>query len=116
MKSFRGITLVLVLCCAGVARCETYDYIIAGAGTCGLVLANRLSEDPGVRVAVIEPGDDVRDNPNVTDITRFTAALTTPISWQYASEPQPGAGNRSVTYFGGKAIGGTSTINGKSWW
>ncbi|KAI1085603.1 putative GMC oxidoreductase [Whalleya microplaca] len=98
-----------------IARCETFDYVIAGAGTCGLVLANRLSEDPDIRVAVIEPGDDVRNNPNVTDVSAFTVALGTEIDWQYTTTPQLGAGNRSIAYHAGKAIGGTSTINGMTY-
>lgn len=99
---------------SSIARCaETFDYVIAGAGTCGLVLANRLSEDPNVRVAVIEAGDDVRNNPNVTEITAFGNALNTPIAWQYSTVPQVRAGNKSIAYYGGKAIGGTSTINGE---
>lgn len=104
----------LLLAWSAIARCETFDYVIAGAGTCGLVLANRLSEDPSVRVAVIEVGDDVRDNPNVTAITGFGTALNTPIAWKYHTVPQPGAGNKSIAYSGGKAIGGTTTINGES--
>lgn len=103
----------LLLTWAAIVRCETFDYVIAGAGTCGLVLANRLSEDPSVRVAVIEVGDDVRNNPNVTSVTGFGTALNTPIAWQYHTVPQPGAANKSIAYHGGKAIGGTSTINGK---
>ncbi|KAI0603127.1 glucose oxidase [Biscogniauxia sp. FL1348] len=94
---------------------QVYDYVIAGAGTCGLVLANRLSEDPNVRVAVIEPGADVRNNPNVTDVSAFTVAFNTSIDWQYVTTPQPGAGNRSIAYHAGKAIGGTSTINGMTY-
>jgi choline dehydrogenase len=92
---------------------ETFDYIIAGAGTCGLVLANRLSADPRLRVAVIEPGDDVRNNINVTSTGLFTAAFGTSIDWQYTTTPQPGASNRSIPWHAGKAIGGTSTINGR---
>ncbi|KAI0455677.1 GMC oxidoreductase [Xylaria acuta] len=94
---------------------ETFDYIIAGAGTCGLVLANRLSADPKIRVAVIEPGDDVRNNINVTDPSLFTVAFDTSIDWQYSTTPQPAAGNRTIPWHAGKAIGGTSTINGMTY-
>jgi choline dehydrogenase len=108
MKIRAGIVLAL----SARAACEMFDYIIAGAGTCGLVLANRLSEDPKIRVAVIEPGGDVRDNVNVTDPGLFTVAFDTSIDWQYATTPQAAAGNRSLPWHAGKAIGGTSTING----
>ncbi|KAI1661826.1 putative GMC oxidoreductase [Daldinia decipiens] len=97
------------------AKCETFDYVIAGAGTCGLVLANRLSEDPNIQVAIVEPGDDVRNNPNVTDVGAFLRALNTEIDWQYATTPQPGADNKSIPFHAGKAIGGTSTINGMTY-
>ncbi|KAI1375851.1 putative GMC oxidoreductase [Hypoxylon crocopeplum] len=108
------ISLVL-LALSVEARQESFDYVIAGAGTCGLVLANRLSEDPNVRVAVIEPGGDVRNNPNVTDVTGFTQALNTDIDWQYSTTPQPGGSNMSIPFHAGKAIGGTSTINGMTY-
>jgi choline dehydrogenase-like flavoprotein len=42
-----------------------YDYVIVGAGPSGLVMANRLSEDPLTTVAVIEAGQDERENPLV---------------------------------------------------
>ena len=53
-----GITFAAVLGLAAQGSCDTFDYVIAGAGTAGLVLANRLSEDPSIRVAVIDPGQD----------------------------------------------------------
>lgn len=108
-------TALLALASAPSALGETFDYIIAGAGTCGLVLANRLSADPGVRVAVIEPGDDVRNNVNVTDPALFTVPYGTSIDWQYSTTPQPAAGNRTIPWHAGKAIGGTSTINGMTY-
>ncbi|RYP58090.1 hypothetical protein DL770_010512 [Monosporascus sp. CRB-9-2] len=111
----KPLYLEFLLHWGAVSASETFDYVIAGAGTCGLVLANRLSENPNVRVAVVEVGNDERHNPNVTDITRFTYALSTPLAWQYPSVPQPWAGNKSVVFFGGKAIGGTSTINGMTY-
>ncbi|KAI4869417.1 putative GMC oxidoreductase [Hypoxylon rubiginosum] len=110
------LVIWLVLLTLGVkARCETFDYVIAGGGTCGLVLANRLSEDPSIRVVVVEPGGDVRNNPNVTDVTAFTLAFDTEIDWQYTTTPQPAGGNQSIPFHAGKAIGGTSTINGMTY-
>lgn len=92
-----------------------FDYIIIGGGTCGLLLANRLSEDPNFTVAVIEPGEDVRNNPNVTDPGNFVVPFDTSIDWSYLSMAQPGAANRSFSFHSGRAIGGTSTINGMTY-
>lgn len=92
-----------------------YDYVILGGGTCGLVIAARLSEDPSVRVAVIEAGHSVQFSPNVTNTTTFGLSLGTSIDWAYTSLPQQYANNVSVTYNSGKALGGTSTINGMTY-
>lgn len=97
------------------ATTKKFDYIIVGGGTCGLLLANRLSEDPKVTVAVIEPGEDVRNNPNVTDPGKFGAAWDTSIDWAYPTVPQTRAANRTLSMRSGKAIGGTSTINGMTY-
>lgn len=92
---------------------QTYDYIIIGAGTSGLVVANRLSEDPSVSVAVIEPGTDQRDNPDVASPDRFMKAFDTPVDWNYVTAKQPGAGDRALPLHQGKAWGGSSAINGQ---
>lgn len=89
------------------------DYVIVGAGTSGLVVANRLSEDPRVTVVVIEPGTDQRTNPNVTDTDKFQSAFNTEIDWAYPVIAQPEAGNQTLVLHQGKAWGGTSAINGK---
>lgn len=107
--------VLLVLACsvgASTAGIKSYDYIIVGAGTSGLVVANRLSEVPSVTVAVIEPGSDERDNANVTT-TVFGAGLNTPVDWLYSTVKQFGAGDRPLDLHAGKAWGGTSTINGE---
>jgi choline dehydrogenase-like flavoprotein len=101
-----------VLCSLTFALAKSFDYVIIGAGTSGLVVANRLSEDPMVTVVVIEAGTDQRNNPNVTDPSNFTKAFGTSIDWQYKTKKQASAGNRELTVPQGKAWGGTSAING----
>jgi choline dehydrogenase-like flavoprotein len=91
-----------------------YDYIIVGGGTSGLVVANRLSEDYNVSVAVIEAGGVELYNPNITDTSKYGNAFGTPIDWQYESVPQTYAGDTPQVLRAGKALGGTSNINGSS--
>lgn len=90
----------------------SYDYIIIGGGTSGLVIANRLTELHNVTVAVIEAGGEVITNTNVTEIDKFTAAIGTDIDWNYVSTNQTYADSQVLGYSAGKALGGTSTING----
>ncbi|PKS05490.1 hypothetical protein jhhlp_008868 [Lomentospora prolificans] len=94
---------------------KSVDYVIIGAGTSGLVVANRLSEDPSVTVVVIEPGTDQRDNPIVSDPGRFNEAQGTALDWSYKIVDQPGADGRGLELHQGKAWGGTSTINGMTY-
>lgn len=89
-----------------------YDYVICGGGSAGLVIANRLSENSYTTVAVIEAGDLVFDNKNVSTVDGYGLSFGTEIDWQYESTPQAYAGNKTQTLRAGKALGGTSTING----
>ncbi|KAI6517476.1 hypothetical protein MCOR06_006193 [Pyricularia oryzae] len=107
------ILLQLLLCVSGLA--ETFDYVVVGAGTAGLVIANRLSENSAVTVAVIEPGGDERENPQVKSASSFLQAFNTRVDWNYRTVNQPFVNNRPQQYHQGKGIGGTSIINGMNY-
>ena len=88
-----------------------YDYVIAGAGSAGCMLANRLSADPGKRVLVLEAGG--RDNWIWFHIpVGYLFAIGNPRSdWCFKTEPERGLNGRSLNYPRGKVIGGSSAIN-----
>ncbi len=91
-----------------------YDYVIVGGGSAGSVLANRLSEDPAIRVLVLEAGRS--DYPWDLYI-HMPAALSFPIGnrfydWKYESEPEPFMHGRRIYHARGKVLGGSSSING----
>ena len=64
-----------------------FDYLIAGGGTAGLVLANRLTEIPTVSVGVIEAGEDLTDDKNVTTPLYMFRVQGNPM-YDFTSVPQ----------------------------
>ena len=87
-----------------------FDYIIVGAGSAGCVLAARLSEDPKVRVALVEAGGP-DDAPEIKMPVAFPQLFKTSYDWDFASELEPGLGGRRVYLPRGRTLGGSSSIN-----
>jgi len=81
LKLFLPLVAFSILSKCNASLPKEFDFIIVGGGTAGLIVANRLTELPDITVAVIEAGEEVFNNPNVTDPEKFTVALGTPIDW-----------------------------------
>ena len=91
---------------------EEFDYIIVGAGSAGCVVANRLTEDPDVRVLVLQAGPQ-----DFSIFIHMPSAFAYPLAgtkynWHYESEPEPFLNSRRLHCPRGRVIGGSSSING----
>jgi len=88
-----------------------FDYIIVGAGSAGCVLANRLSEDAGNSVLILEAGP--MDNKLLIHIPAgvYSVYKDPSINWNYETEPEPWLDQRNIELPRGKVLGGSSSIN-----
>ena len=89
---------------------STWDYIVVGAGSSGAVVAARLSEDPGVRVLLVEAGGSHR-HPNVMIPAAFAKQFHTARDWDYTTEPEPHLEGRRLYQPRARSLGGCSTMN-----
>ncbi len=87
-----------------------HDYVIVGAGSAGCVLANRLSEDPSVRVLLLEAGGKDRSL-KIKIPAAFPEQFHTKLDWDFATEPEPHVDGRSLYIPRGKMLGGSSSMN-----
>lgn len=90
----------------------SFDYVIVGAGSAGCVLANRLSEDPDVSVALLEAGG--KDDYFWIHIpVGYLYCMGNPrTDWGFKTEPDEGLNGRQLNYPRGRVLGGCSSING----
>jgi choline dehydrogenase len=91
---------------------ERFDYVIAGGGSAGCVLANRLSADPRSRVLLLEAGG--KDNYLWIKVpVGYLYCIGNPrTDWCLSTEPEAALGGRALKYPRGKVLGGCSSING----
>lgn len=93
----------------------SFDYVVIGAGSAGCVLASRLSEDPTLRVLLLETG-----GPDDWHWIHIPAGLFYSLGnprtdWCYTTEPEPGLDGRKMPIARGRVLGGSSSINGMAY-
>lgn len=89
-----------------------FDYVIAGGGSAGCALAARLAEDPSVSVCIVEAGGKGKDLFIRMPAGNGFVFGNPKLDWGYHSEPQAGLNGRSIYFARGKALGGSSIVNG----
>jgi len=92
---------------------DTFDFVIVGGGSAGSVLASRLSEDPNVKVCLLEAGG--KGDSMIVRTPLLTALMIPKWSainnWALKTTPQAGLNNRQGYQPRGKCLGGSSAIN-----
>lgn len=91
---------------------DTYDYVICGGGTCGPIIAGRLSEDPNLRILLLEAGKDSKDMDNMHMAGAWTQNHKGETDWNIMTTPNPGLNGRECHVPRGRFLGGSSGCNG----
>jgi choline dehydrogenase-like flavoprotein len=89
-----------------------YDYIVVGGGTAGLCIAARLTENPDVKVGVLEAGSNRIDDPQVYTPSLYPTLIgREKYDWCFETVPQENANGKKYSMPRGKLLGGSSGIN-----
>ncbi|KAF4540436.1 Aryl-alcohol dehydrogenase [Lasiodiplodia theobromae] len=96
---------------AGIESAE-FDFVVVGGGTSGLTVASRLTENEGIRVLVLEAGQNRLDDPKITVPGLAASTYSDPdYDWCVTCEPQAHLNGRTIGQPTGKVLGGSSAIN-----
>ncbi len=88
------------------------DFVVVGGGTAGCIVAARLSEDPSVRVTLLEAGPPDRDIWIHIPAGYARLSKSRRYDWGYATEPEPELNGRSIAWPRGRVLGGSGSVNG----
>ena len=91
-------------------KITSFDYIVIGAGAAGCAVANRLSEDPKIRVAILEAGGP-DSSPLIHMPAGFTKLVGEKVNWGFSTVPQKHVNDREMHYPQGRTLGGSTSIN-----
>src|SRR6478735_12106069 len=89
----------------------TADYVIAGAGSAGCVLAQRLSANPSTTICLLEAGPPDRSPFIRLPIGIIYMMMSKTLNWRYFTEPQANLDGRRLYWPRGKTLGGSSSSN-----
>ncbi len=92
---------------------DAFDYVVVGGGSSGCIAAAQLSEDPSVRVLMLEAGPRAEDHPETLSADGYKHAfINDSVIWERFTAPQTHAGGQRIFAGTGTVLGGSGSVNG----